>query len=86
MEGGELPLDYMLRVMRDDNCDPIMRLDVAKAAAPFLHAKLAVQETRHAPAGPVTYVWEGMPMPAIAAPDSPSQQFVTDDSEDQTIQ
>ncbi len=38
--GGELPLDYMLRVMRDPECTVQRRDEMAKAAAPFLHAKL----------------------------------------------
>ena len=38
--GGELPLDYMLRIMRDEQQDKQRRDDMAKAAAPFLHAKL----------------------------------------------
>src|SRR5262249_40212107 len=38
--GGELPLDYMLRVMRDPNVPAKRRDEMAKAAAPFLHSKL----------------------------------------------
>jgi hypothetical protein len=38
--GGELPLDYMLRVMRDANATAKRRDEMAKAAAPFLHSKL----------------------------------------------
>ena len=38
--GGDLPLDYMLRIMRDPSQDHSRRDDMAKAAAPFLHAKL----------------------------------------------
>jgi hypothetical protein len=38
--GGELPLDYMLKVMRDPEMPVERRDDMAKAAAPFLHAKL----------------------------------------------
>lgn len=41
---GEMPLDYMLRVMRDDNADLRRRDEMARAAAPFLHAKLAAVE------------------------------------------
>lgn len=44
--GGDLPLDYMLRVMRDEGQPTARRDDMAKAAAPFLHAKLqAVQHS-----------------------------------------
>lgn len=37
---GELPLDYMLRVMRDERAEPQRRDDMAKAASPYVHAKL----------------------------------------------
>jgi hypothetical protein len=39
--GGETPLDYMLRVMRDPTASGKRRDDMAKAAAPCLHARLA---------------------------------------------
>lgn len=39
--GGEMPLDYLLRVMRDIKADEAKRIDCAKAAAPYLHAKRA---------------------------------------------
>jgi hypothetical protein len=39
--GGELPLDYMLRVMRDPKAPARRRDEMAKAAAPYLHSKLA---------------------------------------------
>ena len=39
-EGGILPLDYMLEVMRDVKVDETRRLDAAKAAAPYVHARL----------------------------------------------
>ena len=35
--GGESPLDYMLRVMRDPNVDPQRRDYMAKAAAAYVH-------------------------------------------------
>lgn len=41
---GELPLDYMLRVMRDKTTDHARRDDMAKAAAKFCHATLAAIE------------------------------------------
>lgn len=41
---GETPLAYMLRVMRDSDTDAQRRDDMAKAAAPFVHAKLAAIE------------------------------------------
>ena len=39
--GGVMPLEYMLSVMRNTNEDPDVRLDAAKASAPYVHAKLA---------------------------------------------
>lgn len=40
-ESGELPLDFLLRIMRDQGSDEAKRIDCAKAAAPYLHAKRA---------------------------------------------
>ncbi len=41
---GITPLDYMLGVLRDQTNDRETRMDAAKAAAPYLHAKLAAVE------------------------------------------
>jgi len=49
---GELPLDYMLRVMRDPSATAKRRDEMAKAAAPFLHSKLASIENPKAHEGP----------------------------------
>ena len=38
---GELPLDYLLRVMRDMSMEDSRRIDAAKAAAPYCHARRA---------------------------------------------
>jgi hypothetical protein len=38
--GGEMPLDFLLRLMRDPSEPNAKRLEAAKAAAPFCHAKL----------------------------------------------
>jgi hypothetical protein len=49
---GLLPLEYMLSVMRDETAPPERRDDMAKAAAPFVHPKLAtmkMQGDRDAP-------------------------------------
>ena len=40
-ETGELPLDFLLRIMRDPLIENDKRIDCAKAAAPYLHAKRA---------------------------------------------
>jgi hypothetical protein len=43
---GETPLGYMLRVMRDSTADNVRRDEMAKAAAPYTHAKLAATEVK----------------------------------------
>jgi hypothetical protein len=37
---GLSPLDYLLSVMRDAGAEEARRIDAAKAAAPYCHAKL----------------------------------------------
>lgn len=44
--GGIMPLDFMLEVMRDELADRAERLDMAKAAAPYVHAKLSSIDAR----------------------------------------
>jgi len=43
-EGGITPLEYMLSVLRDEGNEMAMRMDAAKSAAPYLHAKLTSVE------------------------------------------
>jgi hypothetical protein len=38
---GISPLDFMLRIMRDEGQDMDRRCDMAKAAGPYVHAKLS---------------------------------------------
>jgi hypothetical protein len=38
--GGDMPLDFLLRLMRDLRAPITRRLEAAKAAAPFLHPRL----------------------------------------------
>lgn len=38
---GLTPLEYLTSIYRDVNVDEVRRLDAAKAAAPYVHAKLA---------------------------------------------
>jgi len=56
---GETPLDYMLRVMRDPTMEHPRRDEMAKAAAPYVHSKLAaVDATLQANVdGSVTFTW-----------------------------
>jgi hypothetical protein len=44
IEGGITPLDFLLAVMRDNHQDVRVRLDAAKTAAPYCHARLASTE------------------------------------------
>jgi hypothetical protein len=37
---GITPLDYMLAIVRNETEDKTVRLDAAKAAAPYVHARL----------------------------------------------
>ena len=41
---GEAPLDYMIRVMRDESAPVERRDEMAKAAAPYVHPRLAAIE------------------------------------------
>lgn len=52
-EGGIMPLDYMLDVLRDVTAEPAARMDAAKAAAPYVHAKLASVEHSGKDGGPM---------------------------------
>ena len=38
---GLTPLDYLLDILRDEKQDQAARTDAAKAAAPYVHARLA---------------------------------------------
>jgi len=54
---GLTPLDYMLKVMRDAGADEAKRLDAAKAAAPYCHARLSAVELSGAVAGMTHEEW-----------------------------
>src|SRR5271170_5909197 len=43
---GVTPLEYMLAVMRDETVDPGRRDGMAKAAAPYIHPRLASMEAK----------------------------------------
>ena len=40
-QSGQLPVEYMLEVMRNQCLDTRLRIDAAKAAAPYVHQKLS---------------------------------------------
>lgn len=53
---GITPLDYMLKVMRDGKADAGRRDDMAKAAAPYIHPKLASMQHTGRGGGPIQTV------------------------------
>lgn len=55
-EGGLMPLDYMLSILRDEDMPPDARMDAAKAAAPYVHAKLASVEHKGEDGGPLQII------------------------------
>lgn len=63
---GELPLDYMLRVMRDPKVNKDRRDEMAKAAAPYLHSKLQTTTHRTDPGRPLQMVHSKMTMKQAA--------------------
>lgn len=44
LAGGITPLDYLLELLRDEDKPQDVRIDAAKAAAPYVHARLAAVE------------------------------------------
>lgn len=52
---GITPLDYMLSVLRDETQAPAARMDAAKAAAPYVHAKLASVEHKGEDGGAIVH-------------------------------
>lgn len=51
--GGETPLEYMLRIMRDNGQETPIRNDMAKAAAPYIHPRLSNVEHKGEGGGPI---------------------------------
>lgn len=43
-QAGLTPLDFMLKVMRDESVDLQERMQAARAAAPYVHPRLASKE------------------------------------------
>lgn len=46
-DGGLMPLDYLLSIMRDEGQPQDERKDAARAAAPYVHARLQSIEVEH---------------------------------------
>jgi len=55
------PLDYMLKVMRDEENPAEMRLDAAHKAAPYVHPKLASVEHTGKDGGPMAMTFSWLP-------------------------
>lgn len=53
LAGGITPLEYMLSVMRDDKAETSRRDEMAKAAAPYCHPRLAATELTGPDGGPI---------------------------------
>lgn len=53
--GGQTPLEFMLDVMRDDEATMEFRCDMAKAAAPYLHARRAPEDKQGNTVPPMIY-------------------------------
>lgn len=45
MESGLTPLEYFVKILRDEREDPTLRFEAAKAAAPYMHAR--IQSVEH---------------------------------------
>jgi hypothetical protein len=52
---GETPLEVMLSVMRDPKEKLALRLDAAKAAAPFMHRKMPIALERGDSDSPIVF-------------------------------
>src|SRR5215208_5882325 len=56
METGITPLEFMLAILRNEANSDAVRMEAAKAAAPYFHARLAHIETK-AEASRVSFVF-----------------------------
>jgi hypothetical protein len=55
---GELPVDFMLRLMRDKTLQTNVRLDCAKAVAPYVHPRLNAVEHTGEDGGPLQVIFD----------------------------
>jgi hypothetical protein len=53
LASGEMPMDYMLRVMRDPTVEHERRDRMAKDVAPYVHPRLATTEHTGKDGGPI---------------------------------
>lgn len=55
ISGGITPLEYLLLVLRDETEERAVRLDAAKASAPYIHPKLSSVEISGNNGGPIEH-------------------------------
>lgn len=55
LKDGLTPLEYMLQLMRDENKPVELRAEMAKAAAPYVHPRLATVEVSGKDGGPIAH-------------------------------
>lgn len=67
--GKETPLEFLLRVMRDPAADEARRIDAAKSAAPYVHARLASVDLGNKDDKPFEQVMRWANSPSEATPD-----------------
>lgn len=67
LEGETSPLEYLLGVMRDQRQTAAFRLDAAKAAAPYVHARLNAMTVTGKDGGPVEIVTKAQRDAAVNA-------------------
>jgi hypothetical protein len=70
---GLTPLEYLTSIYRDPMADEAKRIDAAKAAAPYVHAKLATTTLQGPEGGPLQVAAVDAEWRIIdpSAPDSP---------------
>lgn len=57
-ETGEMPKDYMLRVMRDPTVDNDRRDRMASAVAPYIHSRMNTTTVTGEGGGPIVVMWK----------------------------
>lgn len=73
MESGLTPLEYLLSILRDANAEQNVRIDAAKAAAPYVHPRLATVDLGNKDDKPFATEARWADSPSEATPD-PSNQ------------
>lgn len=61
---GLTPLEYMLKILRDESQAPDARMDAAKSAAPYIHPRLAAIEANIAASVSVGNMLDQLDQPA----------------------